>query len=458
MPAMTNAIPAGLIEAAQAVQAGALTATQLVEHALEKMTQHGDLNTIAFVDAERALREASELDLDARSGNLRGPLHGVPVTVKDLFNVRGMPMRAGTNAPLPHITPDEAPAVEALRNAGAVILAKTNMQEVALGLNGENPWTGDVKNPNDPARQSGGSSSGSAAALGAGIGFGSLGSDTAGSIRLPASFCGVVGFKPSWGRVSLDGALPLIPSMDHAGPLARSVADVALLYEVLLGNIPPHPVAQGLSTALQGEEAMKKPTFGISRAYLDGALVANVHRAFDAFLMRLKKRGAKIIEVDLDIINATDAFLPLRADSVIVHRKALETDPDAFAPYVRDTLLRGYQFSAVDYLTARQQQHVMREAIHRSMAGVDALMLPASPTVAPLRGETEIDLESGRHNVRLAILKLTAPFAFAGVPALSLPFARIDGLPVNAQVVTPFGEDARALAIGQWVEKENTPR
>lgn len=448
---MSSAIPAGLVEAAQAVQAGALTATQLVEHALAQIERCRDLNTIAFLDVERALREAGELDLDARSGNLRGPLHGVPVTVKDLFNVRGMPMRAGTNAPLPPITPDEAPAVEALRNAGAVILAKTNMQEVALGLNGENPWTGDVKNPRDPSRQSGGSSSGSAASLGAGIGCGSLGSDTAGSIRLPASFCGVVGFKPSWGRVPLEGALPLIPSMDHAGPMARNVADVAMMFEVLVDDSPPHPVS-----ARRGE-GMKSPTLGIPRKYLEGALTRDVHRAFNAFVQHLKKQGAKIIEVDLDIINATDAFVPLRADSVIVHRVALETNPDAFAPYVRDTLMRGYTFSAVDYLTARQQQREMRDAIHRSMAGVDALLMPASPTIAPPRGVTEVELESGRHNLRLAILKLTAPFAFAGVPALSLPFTKMEGLPVNVQVATPFGEDARALAIGQWVEKMNTP-
>ncbi len=203
---------------------------------------------------------------------------------------------------------------------------------------------------------------------------------------------------------------------------------------------------------------LNKPTLGIPRKYLEGALTADVHRAFDAFALRLKKRGAKVIEIELDIVNAVDAFLPLRADSVIVHRKALETNPDAFAPYVRDTLLRGYEFKAVDYLTARQQQRVMREAIHRSLAGVDALLLPAAPCVAPLRGETDVELESGRHNVRLAILKLCAPFSFAGVPVLSLPFAHIDGLPVNAQIVTSFGEDARALQVGQWVEKANTPQ
>ncbi len=446
---MTHAIPAGLIEAAQAVQAGALTATRLVEHALTQIERCLDLNTIAFLDAERALREAGDLDRDARGGNLRGPLHGIPITVKDLFNVRGMPTRAGARAPLPRILPDEAPAVAALRDAGAIILAKTNMQEVALGLNGENPWTGDVKNPHDPARQSGGSSSGSAAAVAAGIGYGSLGSDTAGSIRLPASFCGVAGFKPSWGRVSLEGALPLMPSMDHAGPLARSVADAAMLFAALIRED---------QAAVQGLADLKTPTLGVPHRYLDGVLTADVHREFLAFVAHLKAHGAKIIDIDLDIIDAADAFPPIRAESVMVHRKVLESEPNAFAPNVRDALMRGYQPAAVEYLTARQQQLEMREAIHRSLAGADALLLPASPCVAPVRGETEVDLESGRQNVRSAILKLSAPFAFAGVPALSLPFARIAGLPVNAQVVTPFGEDARALAIGQWVEAANAAR
>jgi aspartyl-tRNA(Asn)/glutamyl-tRNA(Gln) amidotransferase subunit A len=437
--------PTLLTSAAEAIRSGAATSTQLVEQALKRIEEMSDLNTIAYLDADRALAEAKALDEEAKRGQLRGPLHGIPITVKDLFNVRGMPTRAGTCAPLPPITPDEAPAVTRLREAGAIVLAKTNMQEIALGLNGENPWTGDVKNPHDPARQAGGSSSGSAAAVAAGIGYGSLGSDTAGSIRVPASFCGVVGFKPSYGAVSLDGALALIPSCDHAGPIVRTVADAAAMFEVLRGASSPLPFGERLGEGVS-------PVLAVPRAYLDGALMVEVHAAFEELLLRLRDAGATVRDAPLDIGDAREAFLHLRAESVLIHRHALETQPEAFAPNVREALMRGYEFSAVQYLDARQRQLVMRKAMHVAMADADALILPAAPCVAPPRGVSEITLESGPKNVRLAILHLSTPAAFAGVPALSLPFAWLDGMPVGLQVITPFGADEQSLAIGAWVE------
>ncbi len=430
-----------LVEAADAVRARAISPVALVEQALERIEQHRDLNAIAYLDANRALEEAHAREREAREGHIRGPLHGIPITVKDLFNVRDTPTKAGTRAPLPPIQPDEAVAVAKLREAGAIILAKTNLQEIALGLNGENPWTGDVKNPHDPSRQAGGSSSGSAVAVAVGIGFGSLGTDTAGSIRLPASFCGVVGFKPSHGAVSLDGALALIPSCDHAGPITRTVADAAAMFEVLSGQPRSHS-SRGT-----------KPVLAVPRAYLEGALSADVRSAFEAFIERLRAHGATVSDASLDIGNAGEAFLPLRAESVMVHRAALETQPDAFAPNVREALMRGYEFSAVQYLEARQRQLSMREAIHRALREADALLMPAAPCVAPPRGTTEVELESGPKNLRLAILHLTAPAAFAGVPALSLPFARIGGLPVGVQVIVPFGADTRALALAHWMEQ-----
>lgn len=431
-----------LIAAAAAVRASDCSPIDLVEESLERIARFRDLNTIAFLDAERALDEARRLEREAREGRIRGPLHGVPLTIKDLFNVRGMPTRAGARAPLPSIEPDEAIAVTRLREAGAIILAKTNMQEIALGLNGENPWTGDVKNPHDPARQAGGSSSGSAAATAAGIGYGSLGSDTAGSIRLPASFCGVVGFKPSYGAVSLEGALALIPSCDHAGPITRTVADAAAMYAVLS--------ARDGSLDDFGNAA---PRFAVPRAYLAGALTPDVRAAFEAFLERLSVAGASVADVALDLGDAGEAFLPLRAESVMVHRRVLETQPEAFAPNVRDALMRGYEFSAVQYLEAKQHQLAMRTAIHHALRDADALLMPAAPCVAPPRGTVEIALESGPKNLRLAILHLTAPAAFAGVPALSLPFAWLGGLPVGIQVIAPFGEDERALRAGAWIER-----
>jgi aspartyl-tRNA(Asn)/glutamyl-tRNA(Gln) amidotransferase subunit A len=436
-----------LIEAARAVRASRVRPTQLVEHALERIEQTRDLNAIAYLDAEGALNAARELDREARQGHFRGLLHGAPITVKDLFNVKGMPTRAGTRALLPPITPEEAPAITRLKKAGAIILAKTNMVEIALGVTGENPWTGDVKNPHDSARQAGGSSSGSAASLAAGVAWGSIGSDTAGSIRIPAAFCGVVGFKPTYGLVSLDGALALCPSCDHAGPITRSVADAAVMFAVMANR-------KDLS-GLEHLTGLKPPALGVPRQYLDGALSAEARAAFELSIERLRERGAAVKDVVLEGCDRViDAFAPLRAESVHIHRKTLETNPDIFSPYARDSLMRGFEFSALQYLDARHEQLVMREAVHRSLHGVDALILPTAPAPAPLRGATEVELESGRKNERLAILHLTAPFSFTGVPALSLPFARTtEGLPLGLQVVTPFDTDDRTLMIGAWIEQ-----
>jgi aspartyl-tRNA(Asn)/glutamyl-tRNA(Gln) amidotransferase subunit A len=444
---MSTSLPASdddlssLTAAARAVRSGAAKPTRLVEHAVARCEANAEFNPIASLDVERALDEADRLEREAARGVFRGPLHGVPITVKDLFNVSGLPTRAGTHANLPAAGPHEAAAVARLRNAGAVILAKTHMQEIALGLNGENPWTGDVKNPHDPARQAGGSSSGSACAVALGIGWASLGSDTAGSIRVPASFCGIVGFKPSHGRVPMEGALGLIPSCDHAGPLARSVADACVMTEVLAG------------TSIDPRRHAEAPLrLGVPRAYLEGALTADVREAFEALLRALPGRGVAARNVSLDLGDPIAAYQPLRAESLFIHRHALEAQPEAFAPNVREALRRGYEFSALQYLEARQRQLEMRAAIEQALQGIDALVLPAAPCVAPTRGTVEIDLESGTKDLRQAILHLSVPAAFAGVPAISLPFAWSSGLPIGLQVIAPFATDERALAVAQRIE------
>ncbi len=434
--------PKSLVAAADAVRAGQCTPTQLAQYALQRMQDTRDLNAIAFVDIERAMREAEELTQEANAGKFRGPLHGVPITIKDLYNVRGMPTRAGSRAPLPRIQPDEAVAVQRLREAGALVLAKTNMVEIALGLHGENAWTGDVKNPHNPAYQTGGSSSGSAAAVASGVGYGSLGSDTAGSIRVPAAFCGIVGFKPSFGAVSLQGALPLCWSCDHAGPLAPTVADAALMFEVLVNAPLPNPPLKG-----------REPEFAVPRAYIEGATTREMRIAFDALVQKLRNAGVVIREVALDVGDFATTFAPMRAESLSIHRHTLETQPDGFQPSVRDALMQGYSVTALDYLGALQHQRDMRAAIHAAIGDADALLLPAVHGETPLRGQAEVELEAGPKNARLAILKFSGPFAFAGVPALSLPFAKASsGLPLGVQVVTRFGEDDRALQIGAWVE------
>jgi aspartyl-tRNA(Asn)/glutamyl-tRNA(Gln) amidotransferase subunit A len=189
--------------------------------ARESAERHAELNAIAWVDWSAAEAAAARIDADIAAGRIAGPLAGVPISVKDLFQVDGMPTRAGTRARLPSPGPREASLVTRLREAGALVFAKANMHEIALGATGENEWTGDVRNPFDPARQSGGSSSGGGVAVAVGIGAASVGSDTGGSVRIPASFCGITGYKPTFGAIPLDGALHLAFSFDHAGPSPR---------------------------------------------------------------------------------------------------------------------------------------------------------------------------------------------------------------------------------------------
>ncbi len=437
-----------LVETAAAIRSRDRAPLDLARRALERIEERRELNAIAHVDAAQVLRNAGALDAEARAGSFRGPLHGVPITIKDLFNVAGSPTRCGARATMPPIEPAEAVAVARLRAAGALLLAKTNMVEIALGTTGENPWTGDVLNPHDTSRMSGGSSSGSAVAVAAGICLGSLGTDTAGSIRVPAAWCGIAGFKPTFGRVSLEGALPLCPSCDHAGPLARSVGDCALLFGV---------IASEKDAPAGGRAPVMAPRLGVPRRYLEGALAPDVRRAFDALLLASREAGATIVDVEPEHVDAAAAaFVPLRAESAHVHRAALRDEPASFSPFVRAELERGRGLSAVDYLEGLRLQGLVREGMAACLATVDAMLMPSVPVPAPPRGSTETTLESGVVPLRQAVLHLSRPFALAGVPAVSVPIGGGGVLPIGVQVACAAGEDRRALAIAAWIEERAT--
>jgi aspartyl-tRNA(Asn)/glutamyl-tRNA(Gln) amidotransferase subunit A len=438
--------PNTLLEAEQFIRDGG-SSLQLVEAALKLAEAKSDLNIFAHLDATGAREVASTLDLEAQSGQYRGPLHGVPITIKDLYNVAGMPTHAGTRAPLPQAFQNpsrDALAVARLRSAGAVILGKVNMHEIALGITGENAWTGDVKNPLDVSRQAGGSSSGSAAAVAAGIGFASLGSDTGGSIRIPASFCGCVGFKPSFGLAPLEGALHLSMTCDHAGPLTRTVADAHAMTEVLSAQSLP------IGT-LESANGLR---LGVPRSWLEGRLGLEVRAGFEALLERLRLAGAMVIDVqprDLELTNA--AYSPLvRAEAAFVHRHALKTRPEGFSLVVRAPLEVGMKVTAIEYLEALEYRRSVISGLEEALAGCDALLVPAAPLSASKRGTTTVTLESGPQTHRNAYIELTAPFSLAGLPTLSLPFMLEDGLPVGLQVIGATGADARVLGLGVWLE------
>ncbi|MEZ5727518.1 MAG: amidase [Burkholderiaceae bacterium] len=429
-------------EAVAAIADGRSSAREQIGLARAALETHARLNPIAHVDWSRAEAIAAELDARRDRGEPLGRLHGIPISIKDLYVVEGMPTRAGTRAALPALGAAEAVAVARLRAAGAIPFAKTNMHEIALGATGENLWTGDVCNPFDPTRQAGGSSSGAAVCVAVGAGYAGLGSDTGGSVRIPAAFCGVTGFKPSFGAIPLEGALYLSWTCDHAGPIARCVDDCALLYEVMSGRRASHG------------QVVNEPTIGVPVDWLDGRLEPTVREAFEGILARLERAGAQVREIALPVLKeASNNYTTLvRAEAAWVHRDALAAGDEGFSALVRPPLEAGLAVGAAQYIDALKFRDRLRRELGQALAKVDALMTPTTAILPPPRGRLDTRVEGGEISVREAVLGQTLPFSYAGLPTLSLPAAMIDGLPLGMQVVGAADADARLLALGRWLE------
>jgi len=427
---------------AAAIAGGRDSCVAALGRARESADRNAILNAIAWVDWPAAESAAARLDAEIAAGRLAGPLTGVPISIKDLYQVDGMPTHAGTRARLPELGAREASLVSRLRAAGALIFAKANMHEIALGATGENPWTGDVLNPCDHERQAGGSSSGAGAGVAVGIGAASIGSDTGGSVRIPASFCGITGFKPSFGAIPLDGALHLAFSFDHAGPLAPTVEDCAILYQVMSGR-SAHAAAPARS-----------PRLGVPRDWLAGRLSAEVRDAFERTLALLRAEDVAIVDLPLPLLgHAWNCYTPIvRAEAAWVHREVLAAGGDGFSEGVLAPMRVGAALMATDYIEALRQRDRIRADLDAGLDNVDAMILPTSAVVPPLRGQMDVEVESGRTTVREAVLGQTAPFSACGLPTLSMPWVRIDGLPVGLQVVGARAADAELLSIGRWIE------
>jgi aspartyl-tRNA(Asn)/glutamyl-tRNA(Gln) amidotransferase subunit A len=346
--------------------------------------------------------------------------------------------------------------VEKLKKAGALIIGKTNTHEVALGITGINPHTGPVRNPHDPARITGGSSSGSAAAVAAGMALGALGTDTGGSIRIPSALCGVVGFKPTFGRVSMRGVLPLSWNLDHVGPIAKTVEDAAILYEVIAGYDPRDPnsvardaISYALDTALRGRDSVStyRIAFAVG-AYIEEAepgVLAAVRQAAEVF----QSLGAVVTDVEIPRLReaAQANSLMVIADAAAFHRERFAEHPDWFGADVRERLERGRAVTSTDYILARRAQTEMKRYFDLFFEQYDLLLLPTTAAVAaPIEG-----LDSAAYAPKLT--RFTAPFNLTGLPALTLPCGRVDGLPVGLQIVGKAWNEALVLQAGMAYER-----
>ena len=432
--------------AAEALRRGDLTAADLVERSLEVIeARNADTNAFIRVEAASAREEAQRLDLELKRGVDRGPLHGIPISLKDLIDVAGTPTTAASRALIDRVADRDAEIVTRLRRAGAILIGKTNMHEVALGTTSEDSAFGPVRHPADLSRVAGGSSGGSAVAVATGMGLASIGSDTGGSIRIPAACCGVVGLKPSLGEVPTDGVIPLSKSLDHVGPLTRTVEDAALVWAVLADRTPARPAAPAPGTL-----RLKRLD-----GYFSTPLAPEVRAAFDRAVSGLATAGVTIVDGELAdtgriVTTYVNIVLP---EGAAWHNELLKTRGDAYSPTVRQRLESGREISAAAYLDALEAQEAIAAAVDRALADCDALVLATLPIVAPPlgTGDMSIDPAEPPMPVRAAMLKHTQPFNLSGHPAISLPIA-VSGLPVGLQLVGRLNETARLLEIAAACE------
>ncbi|HEY2052656.1 MAG TPA: amidase [Solirubrobacterales bacterium] len=411
------------------------------------------LNAYLHVDLEAARAEAAEVDAIAAARHATGadepslPLAGMPICVKDIVDVAGMPTTAGGADWVRH-PEEDATAVARLRAAGAVVVGKGNTNEFACGIDGRNPHKGDCRNPWDPGRLSGGSSSGPAAAVAAGMAEGAVGSDTSGSIRTPAALCGVVGIRPTRGLVPGAGVVPLAWSLDAIGPLAADVASATLLLDVLAGRAPapaPRPEVAGLrlGTATSLFDLAEEP----------------VAEAIAAATAGLRVAGAEIVDCDLpDLGRATAIHRIVQAAEVAaVHAPWFQRQRDRYAPEVRARIEAGYGLGAEVYLRAQQHRRLFTRAFAAAMDGVDAILAPASPVLAPPLDAEEVTVRGERLPVRGALLSCVAPLSQLDCPMVAVPAGVREGLPVGLQLIGRPGSEALLLRVAAAVESNVGP-
>lgn len=433
---------------------GAVELTQAFLRRIEHLD--GELNCYITVTGEQALRQARRLD---REKTPRGPLHGLPLALKDLCATKGVRTTAGSKILGQWVPGFDATVVERWRAAGAVILGKLNMHELAYGVTTNNPHYGATHNPWKLDCIPGGSSGGSGAAVAASLCAGAVGTDTGGSIRIPASACGVVGFKPTYGRVSRYGVVPLSWSLDHVGPLAKTVEDAALLLRHMAGadtrdrTCSTRRVENYRAAVRQSPRGMK---VGVPREHFFDLLADEVRSAFDDALGVLKKLGVRIVPVSLPslLLSQPAELAIMMAEASAYHARTLRERPNDFGADVRGLLELGRLVPATSLVAAQRLRARLAEELAATFARVDALVVPSLAVPAPRIADSAITVEGFTVDVGTALSRNMMPFNLTGVPALAMPCGRSrKGLPIALQLVgPPFGESA-LVRLGHGYEQ-----
>jgi aspartyl-tRNA(Asn)/glutamyl-tRNA(Gln) amidotransferase subunit A len=435
-------------EAANLMRRKDLSPVELTQACLERIGRlDARLRAFITVTREEALVAAQRAASAIARGNHKGPLHGIPLALKDLFDTAGVRTTAGSKIMADRVPREDAEATARLKAAGAVILGKLNMHEFAYGATGVNPHYGAALNPWDPTRISGGSSSGSGAAVAAGMALGALGTDTGGSVRIPAALCGITGLKPTYGRVSRRGVIPLSWALDHVGPMARTASDAALILKAIAGHDPgdetssEEPVPD--YAKMLEDPRLRGLRVGVPREYFFDVVDAEVLAAVRGAISALGEIGTQVSEVSLPHIAEAPAAVNaiMLPEALAYHRRWLAERPEDYGDDVRRRLEMGLLYPAVSYIEAqRLRSLIVKKWRERVFDRVHMLAVPTTPVPAP-------GLEEGDLQATLTLVRFTNPFNLVGLPAVSVPCGFTSGgLPIGLQLVGRWFEEGTVLA------------
>ncbi len=445
-------------EAASLLRRKELSAVDLVNASLARIERwNPNFNAFLTILAEPARRRAKLAEKEILRGSDRGPLHAIPISLKDNYYTRGIRTTAGSKILSDFVPETDSHVAARLARAGAILLGKTNLHEFAYGITGENPHYGSSRNPWATQRITGGSSGGSAVAVATGMGFASMGTDTGGSIRIPSALCGIVGLKPTFGLVSISDIVPLAVSFDHAGPIARCVADACIVLEAVAGKYPKGAARPDHRKLRENLPARFR--LGWPKDFFFDRLDDEVRRLVEATAKVFQPLGAEIQEVSLPrLVNSVD-----QATSAVVAEASRYHESQGYFPAraaeygedVRGHLEFGHKLLAVDYLRALEAKRKVEEDFAAAFEKVDAIIAPTSPITAPLIGESEVPIAGQRETpVRAELLRLTRPANLAGNPAISIPCGFTpQGLPVGLQLIGPRWGEAQLLSIALAYEQ-----
>ena len=439
-----------IAEASDLLRRKQISPVELTTSCLARIEQlNPTINAFITVMHDSALAQAHEAEHEIHAGNWRGPLHGIPIGLKDLIDTAGVKTTCGSALFAERVPTEDAEIVRRLRNAGAVLIGKQNLQEFAYGGTSTSSYFGPVHNPWDIDRIAGGSSGGSAAAVAAGMCFGAIGTDTGGSVREPAAFCGIVGLKPTYGRVSTRGVFPLSPSLDHVGPLCRTVIDTALMLQVLAGydRLDTTSVDFPVDSYTESLNVKAKPRIGIVRRPYFDDLDPEIANAMDEAVKRIRDLSSDILEIDLPstptAVQAPEVYA--------VHAKSFSASPELYGRWIQERLKQAAAVDTVTYIEARQELDRVRRTVGNVFSRVDLFITPTTP-VPPITISEALHMSPDPAGELW--LRNTRPFNAYGLPTISIPCGFTQaGLPIGLQISSPHFSEARLLSFAHAFEQ-----